>query len=119
MRIILAVALTSAIAGCGGGTGDAGSEASAVTDAPQPSLVAYFLKFPSDEAARASIPDLEALGFTPNAAYTEAFGEEGDKGWLVVERSDSEEDIPDAEAELSEVAERHGGIYDGWEAAAS
>jgi hypothetical protein len=87
-----------------------------VADPAQPGLIAYFLKFPNDDAARGAIPGLEALGFGFNPEYTAAFAEDGEEGWLVVERGDDVSDIECAEDALSEVADKHGGTYDGWEA---
>ena len=78
--------------------------------------IAYFLLFPSNEAAGRAAKDLGKDGFTVNAEYTAEFADERD-GWLVVEKHGDLADLEREEAVLNDVAVRHKGEYDGWEAA--
>jgi hypothetical protein len=78
--------------------------------------IAYFLLFPSNKAAGRAAKDLDKHGFTVNAEYTAEFADDGE-GWLVVEKHGDLADLETEETTLSDVAARHKGQYDGWEAA--
>lgn len=122
VRFACCLVVILVLAGCGGNDDPTPNEVAveqieqAGGDTAQTQLIAYFLIFPSDEAARRATTDLRSHGFTTNAEYTAGFAEEGE-GWLVVEKAGALADLEQEEALLSDLATKHGGQYDGWEAA--
>jgi hypothetical protein len=113
--------LLFALVGCGGDKEEAPDAAvdqfeKAGGDTSEPRPISYFLVLPSDDAARRAADDLSRHGFAVDAEYTAEFAEEGE-GWLVVEKVGTVADLAETEALLGDVAARHGGQYDGWEAA--
>lgn len=115
------------MAACGGGNGetredalddvalDQFTQAGGDPNARQP--ISYFLEFPSRKAADRAMQDLVKEGFAVDAEYTAIYREEGDVGWLVVEKIGTLGDLVATEAELEGIAKKHGGRLDGWEAA--
>ncbi len=86
-------------------------------DLTAPRHVVYYLYFPSEEGATAAAAESTAAGFgTDLRAPTP----EADDLWVVVaERHDYVLDLDivrDNTDWFAELAERHGGDYDGWEA---
>lgn len=89
-----------------------GSAPSSVRTPPPPSEpqpAQHFIYFRDEAAARAAAGDARGQGFA--VELSEAAGE-----WVLVASSASF-DIPSGRGRLEELAARHGGDYDGWEAA--
>ena len=86
------------------------------SDLTQPTEVIHFVYLPDEEAARAFVREVEDRGFATTAL-------EPDRDapvWSVQATHElvvSIESITEARERLTGAAERHGGFYDGWEAA--
>lgn len=85
-----------------------------VSDASTPHSIAHFLYLPAEENAAAIAGELARLGF-----IVQELPPEQDEDWLVLARHEivpTETAIIATRAQLTELAERFGGNYDGWEA---
>lgn len=82
----------------------------------EPHVVLHYLYFPKREAAAATAADLRRRGF----ATEERLGADG-MNWLVLARQEivpSEETLAAVRQVMENLAQDHGGEYDGWEAEA-
>ncbi|MDQ3822206.1 MAG: ribonuclease E inhibitor RraB, partial [Actinomycetota bacterium] len=120
VTLLLVLALVAA--GCAGGDTQLGEDDrravdriwEAGGDPTKPRPVDFYLYFPSQEQA------VEASGDLRSDAYRTRVerAADGDSGWLLLatKRIVLVDDLPRAQQELDDVARRHGGEYDGWDA---
>lgn len=89
-------------------------------DMTAPRHVLYFLYLPDQERAAAAAAEAESMGF--EAGVREPLPEYPDQWTLVCERHDYVLDLETVRVNtdtFEELAARHGGDYDGWEASVS
>lgn len=83
----------------------------------------HYSYYTSEEGARAALAEAKAAGWTPVNADEEVYQLEGESLWsMSVTRCDmptNAQTIPGYRAFFEDLANRHGGEYDGWEAASS
>jgi hypothetical protein len=87
-------------------------------DLTQPRHVQYFLYFPTEEAARTALPEAAKTGL--DVEIREPFEALPDK-WLLRCQGSAVVLHPHfvrwIDDQLQGIADQHGGVYDGWEAA--
>lgn len=89
-------------------------------DLTKPREATYFLYFTSEEVAEAGATEARTAGYT--SAVRHLLPEDPGRWSLVCERSDVVLDPPAVRAAddlFQAIADRHGGDFDGWEAAAT
>ena len=91
-----------------------------VADLSKPRLVEHFLYVPSHEAGEQAAQELASRGYASNVRES-ADDEGGFPPWLVLASQTAvvnAESVREARELFEGLAERHGGVYDGWGAEA-